>query len=54
VKRLGFRVVGDQLAEDVFGVKFQFIHPASAHGALVEMVQAHRTEGDQCIPIPPE
>jgi len=54
VKSLGFRVIGDQLAEDVFGVKFQFIHPASAHGALVEMVQAHKTEGEQCIPIPPE
>jgi len=54
VKSLGFGVIGDRLVEDVFGVKFQFIHPSSAHGTLVEIVQAHRTEGEKCIPIPPE
>ena len=54
VKSLGFKVIGDQLAEDVFGVKFQFIHPSSTHGALVEIVQAHKTEGGKCIPVPPQ
>lgn len=54
VKSLGFRVIGDKLVEDVFGVKFQFIHPSSTHGTLVEMVQVHKTQGGKCIPIPPE
>ena len=54
VKRLGFKVIGDELVEDVFGVKFQFIHPSSAHGALIEIVQAHKTEGGECTPLPPK
>ena len=54
VKRLGFKVIGDRLVADVFGVKFQFIHPSSAHGTLIEMVQAHRIEGENWIPIPPQ
>jgi len=54
VKSLGFKVIGDKLVEDAFGVKFQFIHPSSAHGALIEMVQAHKVEGGECTPVPPE
>ena len=54
VKSLGYKVIGDKLVEDVDGINFQFIHPGSVHGALIEVVQKHRLEGGNLIVSPPK